>query len=229
MNEKNVCLELKNVSKQYKKNPQPVLEDINCKIYNGDFVGIIGKSGAGKTTLLNIIGLLTRPTSGDYYICGENLISEKKKAQYRNKKLGFVLQEYGLIDNYTVAENVQIPLDYAEIKNRKEEINNKIYRILKELGIESKMDVLCSELSGGQKQRVAIARALINNPDIIIADEPTGALDKETSKDFLKLMNKINKEMNKTIVMVTHDEKMLEGCNRVLQVKSGKLEELNRL
>lgn len=229
MNEKNVCLELKNVSKQYKKNPQPVLEDINCKIYNGDFVGIIGKSGAGKTTLLNIIGLLTRPTSGGYYICGENLISEKKKAQYRNKKLGFVLQEYGLIDNYTVAENVQIPLDYAEIKNRKEEINNKIYRILKELGIESKMDVLCSELSGGQKQRVAIARALINYPDIIIADEPTGALDKETSKDFLKLMNKINKEMNKTIVMVTHDEKMLEVCNRVLQVKSGKLEELNRL
>lgn len=211
----------------YVDSDDKVLNDVDFKVFGGDFIGIIGKSGAGKTTLLNILGLLLNPTSGDYYIDGEKVIDEKKKAQYRNKKFGFVLQEYGLIENYSVVENVRIPLEYAEEKYKKEEVNHKVYQILNELGIESKINALCSEISGGQKQRVAIARALINNPDIIIADEPTGALDKETSQDFLNLMNVINKEMHKTIIMVTHDDKMLEGCNRVFQVKDGKLVELN--
>lgn len=225
--ENKVCLKLESISKKYKKKNKmvPVLEDINLSINKGDFVGIIGKSGAGKTTLLNIIGMLSEATSGAYYIYEKNTtnIDEKTKAAYRNHLFGFVLQEYGLIETYSVIENVQIPLGYAKEKISKEEKEKKIFETLKSLGIESKMNDSCSELSGGQRQRVAIARALINSPEIIIADEPTGAMDVETAQDFLELMHKINIELKKTIIMVTHDDKMLKYCNRVLEIKDGKL------
>lgn len=218
---------MKDISKKYQNRNRitTALDGINLLINEGDFIGIIGKSGAGKTTLLNIIGMLSEATDGEYYIYGRNTtnLDEKTKAGYRNKLFGFVLQEYGLIETYSVIENVEIPLCYAEKKISKAEKEKKIFELLKSLGMEDKIKEPCSELSGGQKQRVAIARALINNPEIIIADEPTGALDSETARDFLKLMNKINMELKKIIIMVTHDDRMLKYCNRVFEIKEGKL------
>lgn len=225
--ERNISIKLDGVTKTFKKKRTSVvaLDSINLTVEKGEFLGIIGKSGAGKTTLLNIIGLLSRATEGNYYIGKEDTtnLSEKKKAQYRNQMFGFVLQEYGLIENYSVIENVEIPLNYAEKTYSKKEKRKRIFDILKKLGLEGKIDDVCSELSGGQKQRVAIARALVNDPEILIADEPTGALDSETAQEFLELMYKINKELKKTIIMVTHDKNMLKYCNRVIEIKDGKL------
>lgn len=226
--ERNISIKLDGVTKTFKKKRTSVvaLDSINLTVEKGEFLGIIGKSGAGKTTLLNIIGLLSRATEGNYYIGKEDTtnLSEKKKAQYRNQMFGFVLQEYGLIENYSVIENVEIPLNYAEKTYSKKEKRKRIFDILKKLGLEGKIDDVCSELSGGQKQRVAIARALVNDPEVLIADEPTGALDSETAQEFLELMYKINKELKKTIIMVTHDKNMLKYCNRVIEIKDGKLQ-----
>ncbi len=225
--ERNISIKLDGVTKTFKKKRTSVvaLDSINLTVEKGEFLGIIGKSGAGKTTLLNIIGLLSRATEGNYYIGKEDTtnLSEKKKAQYRNQMFGFVLQEYGLIENYSVIENVEIPLNYAEKTYSKKEKRKRIFDILKKLGLEGKIDDVCNELSGGQKQRVAIARALVNDPEILIADEPTGALDSETAQEFLELLYKINKELKKTIIMVTHDKNMLKYCNRVIEIKDGKL------
>lgn len=222
-----ICLKLDGITKtfQKKRNKVIALEHIDLVIEQGEFVGIIGKSGAGKTTLLHIIGLLSSATKGEYYIGGEDTVnlSEKKKAQYRNKLFGFVLQEYGLIENDSVFENVEIPLNYSKKHYKKCEKRTIISDILDDLGVKSKIDDVCSNLSGGQKQRVAIARALVNDPQIVIADEPTGALDSETAQEFLELMHKINQDLNKTIIMVTHDKNMLKYCNRVIEIEDGKI------
>lgn len=223
--EKKVCITLDGITKIFHKkgNRTIALNDIFLSIETGEFVGIIGKSGAGKTSLLNIIGLLSHATEGNYYIGNENTtnLSEKKKAYYRNKLFGFVLQEYSLIENYSVFENVEIPLNYSKKTYSKKEKREHISDILNKLGLETKMDAICSNLSGGQKQRVAIARALVNDPEIIIADEPTGALDSETAQEFLELIHKINQDLKKTIIMVTHDKNMLKYCDRVIELRNG--------
>ncbi|MBE5891176.1 MAG: ABC transporter ATP-binding protein [Lachnospiraceae bacterium] len=222
-----VSLELISISKAYKKKTktEQVLDHVSLSVKMGDFLGIVGKSGAGKTTLLNIIGLLSDPTEGNYYINGRDVtkIDEKTKARFRNEIFGFALQDYALIDNYTVYENVEIPLNYADKNFSKQEKRKMVMDMLLKLGMEAKMDELCNQLSGGQRQRVAIARALINSPDVIIADEPTGAMDCETAMDFLQLLHKINIELNKTIIMVTHDESMLQFCSQVYEINNKSL------
>lgn len=223
--ESKACLKLESISKKYskKKKTTIALEGVNLCIHQGDFVGIIGKSGAGKTSLLNILGLISKPTDGGYWIYDDNVadLDEKTMAEYRNRLFGFILQEYGLIDTYTVIENVQLPLSYAKEKMSSAQKYEKTYEILKKLGMESRINDSCAELSGGQRQRVTIARALINNPDIILADEPTGALDNSTAEEFIELMHIINREDKKTIIMVTHDKNMLKYCNRIFEIKEG--------
>lgn len=222
MMESKTCLRLESILKTYNKKGKTIiaLEDVNLCINQGDFVGIIGKSGSGKTSLLNILGLISEPSDGAYWIYDNNVadLDDETKAEYRNRIFGFVLQDYGLIDTYSVIENVQLPLYYSKEKTNSSQKYEKTYEILKKLGIESKIKDSCTELSGGQRQRVAIARALINNPDIILADEPTGALDNSTAEEFLELMHTINCEDKKTIIMVTHDEKMLKYCNRIFEI-----------
>ena len=209
-------LELNKISKTYKKKKRTInaLSEVDLILNKKDFIGIIGKSGAGKSSLLKIIGLISKPTEGVYKLEGKEIasLSEKEKAKYRNKYFGFILQDYGLIDSYTVYENIEI-----DAKKKREKSSD----VLDKVGIKQEIDEPCNKLSGGQRQRVAIARSLINDPDIILADEPTGALDNETAKDFLTLLHMINKNLNKTIVLVTHDEKMLLYCNRIIQIENG--------
>lgn len=213
-------IKLENISKTYGVNDVKVvaLKKISLTINEGELVAIIGASGSGKSTLLNIIGCIDKPSSGDYFIDGSNTngFNEKEFARCRNYHIGFVLQYFGLINSYTVYENVELPLIYAKNKNRKEQI----LKILESLNILEKKDKLPSELSGGQNQRVAIARALVNNPKIILADEPTGALDKNTSQQVMDILIQLNKE-GKTVVIVTHDENISKQCERVIRIEDG--------
>lgn len=223
-------LELNNITKSYKKKKRSVnaLESISLVLNKRDFMGIIGKSGAGKSTLLNIIGLISDPTKGIYKLEGNDVssLSEKEKAEYRNKAFGFVLQNYGLIDSYTVYENVEIPLSYSRERMNVKEKRGKVLEVLDKVGLKAEIDEPCTKLSGGQRQRVAIARALVNDPSIILADEPTGALDSETANEFLSLLHMINSKLDKTILLVTHDEKMLAYCNRIIKIENGQLSDM---
>lgn len=223
-------LELNNITKSYKKEKRSVnaLESISLVLNKRDFMGIIGKSGAGKSTLLNIIGLISDPTEGIYKLEGNDVssLSEKEKAEYRNKAFGFVLQNYGLIDSYTVYENVEIPLSYSRERMNVKEKRGKVLEVLDKVGLKAEIDEPCTKLSGGQRQRVAIARALVNDPSIILADEPTGALDSETANEFLSLLHMINSKLDKTILLVTHDEKMLAYCNRIIKIENGQLSDM---
>lgn len=217
-------LELKNINKIYGANDTSVraLKDINLQVNKGDFIAIVGKSGSGKSTLLNIIGCIDTASSGEYFVneINVNKLNERELAKLRNRNIGFVLQYFGLINEYTVYENIEIPFKYARVK--KSNYNGKIIELLKLLGINNKIDKYPYELSGGQNQRVAIARSLANDPDIILADEPTGALDKTTSTEIMKLLYDLNK-MGKTIIMVTHDDRVFKYCNRKIIIEDGNL------
>lgn len=220
-------LELENVSKTYGRGGVAItaLKAVNLKVNKGDFIAIVGRSGSGKSTLLNILGCIDLASSGKYLIEGIDVraLNDKNLSKIRNKKIGFVLQYFGLINDYTVYENIEIPLKYAkENKNYKE----RILELLKKMGIEDKRNKYPCELSGGQNQRVAIARALANNPNIILADEPTGALDKKTSIEIMELLCELNK-FGKTIIMVTHDEEVYNYCNRRIIIEDGVLNEYN--
>lgn len=221
-------IRLVNISKNYskKKNTVYALTNVSLNIYEGDFIAIMGESGAGKSTLLNIIGLIDSPTKGNYYLYNSdtNNLDDKEKSKMRNKKIGFIVQDYGLIDHYTVFENVEIPLLYSSNKLSKVDKKTLVVELLRTLGIEDKINTMCNELSGGQKQRVAIARALVNNPQIIIADEPTGSLDKETSSEIMDIFEKINREDNITVIIVTHDPEIALNCNRLIKISNGCLE-----
>lgn len=217
-------IEMKNVFKTYGvgDGSKEALKDINLKIDEGELVAIVGKSGSGKSTLLNIMGCIDKVTEGEYIIEGKNTkdFDEKKLARGRNRLIGFVLQYFGLINSYTVYENVELPLIYAKEKKSRE----KVLNMLEKLSISSEKDKLPSELSGGQNQRVAIGRALINNPKIILADEPTGALDKETSFQVMDILLKLNGE-GKTIIIVTHDEEIAKKCKRIIKIEDGMIKE----
>lgn len=218
---------IRSVSKEYKdkRNQVKALNDVSIKIEQGSFVAITGESGAGKTTLLNIIGLIDNPTDGEYILLQEDVLkmTENKKASVRNSSFGYILQEYGLIENYTVYENVEIPLLYSKDKITREEKQKKISTILKQLGLEDKMHVKAKNLSGGQRQRVSIARALINQPKIIIADEPTAALDKENKIGILKLLKSINESQNITVIVVSHDLEVEKYADRIIRLEKGKI------
>ncbi len=219
-------IEMNNIKKKYGKDEGELyaLRGINLSVERGEMVAIMGPSGSGKSTLLNIIGLLDVESDGEYKFQNEsvNKLSEKQLSSYRNKYIGFVVQNFALIDDYTVFENIEVPLIYSKVnkKKRKESIINT----LKKLGIEDKKDKLPKQLSGGQNQRVAIARALVNDPEIILADEPTGALDKENGEEVMNILSKLNKE-GKTIIIITHDKDIAKKCKRIIYIEDGKAKE----
>ena len=217
-------IELRNISKTYSKNGIKVnaLKDINICIDKGELVAIVGTSGSGKSSLLNIIGCIDKGYEGEYILNGKriDLYKDEELALCRNKIFGFVLQYYGLLNNETVFDNIKLPLIYA----KKKEKANKVNDMLKKFNIEDKAQCKPTELSWGQCQRVAIARALINEPEIILADEPTGALDKRTSKEVMDILIELNGE-GKTIIIVTHDEKIANQCNRIIRIEDGIIDE----
>lgn len=216
-------MELKNINKYYALNKDRlhVLKSLNFSIEKGEFVMIMGKSGSGKTTLMNSLGFLDRFDDGIYNFNGEDVtnISENKKSELRNKYMGFIFQQFHLIDSLTIGKNVELPLLYkggVPHKERKELVE----KYLKLVGLEEKINRFPKELSGGQQQRVAIARSLINDPYVIFADEPTGALDSETSVQIMDILKKLNEE-GKTIIMVTHDGDLVQYATRVIRIKDG--------
>lgn len=197
------------------------LDDVSFEINDGEMVAVIGKSGSGKSTLLNIMGLLDGASEGGYYINGKKASSlpEEEKARLRNMEIGIVLQDFALVERYTVSQNLSIPLIYSKKNINKEKA---VRDILKLVGISEKRDTPAYKLSGGQKQRVAIARAVINNPSIILADEPTGALDSKTSEEIMELFLQLNRE-GKTVVIVTHDKEVAAKCNRIIELSDGRI------
>lgn len=211
-----------NIYNPKKANEYEALHGVSCEISDGEMVAIIGKSGAGKSTLLHILACIDSYQSGEYTIDGTLVknLSEGQYAQIRNEKIGIVMQDFALVEDFSALENVLIPLDFAKkkIKNKKE----KALEALKAVGMGDLSKKPCNKLSGGQKQRVAIARAIVNEPAMILADEPTGALDTKTSAEIMELFKRLNKE-GKTVVIVTHDPKVAEQCSRVIEVSDGKI------
>ena len=199
------------------------LKNVNLKVYRREMVAIVGPSGSGKTTLLNLIGTLDKPTSGKIYIDGEDITikSEKELTLLRRKKIGFVFQFYNLIPVLTAYENVELPLLISGVPKKERE--KRVRRLLEMVGLEDRMNHRPDELSGGEQQRVAIARALVNNPSIILADEPTGDLDTETGLMVVQLMRKLAKEENSTVIMVTHDPQISEIADRIIYLRDGKI------
>lgn len=215
-----------NISKVYESpaGNTVILRNINFSIKKGEFVSIVGPSGSGKSTLLNIIGALDRPTSGRIYLKNVDIfsLSDRKIAKMRNQMIGFIFQSYNLINRTTVLANVEIPAIIAGMDGK--EITKRALNLLKILGIKDKASVKPLNLSGGQQQRVAIARALMNNPAMILADEPTGNLDTKTGDDVFKLLKMISSKYHRTIVMVTHNPDYAEETDKTIYVRDGKIE-----
>lgn len=222
----NKILELKGVSKTYKGISETlhILKDLSLTIEEGEFVSIIGKSGSGKSTLLNVIGLLDSIDEGEIFIHGEKVDrDDHKKIDFlKNKDIGFVFQFHYLLPEFTALENVMLPALLNNFNNKKS-IEEKAKKLLDKVGLGERYNHKPNQLSGGEKQRVAIARALINNPKIILADEPTGNLDEDTSNEIHNLFRKINKENNQTIIVVTHSRELANITDKKYSVKNGKL------
>lgn len=217
-------IELKHIFKIYKLGGEEVYasNDVSICIGKGEFAAIVGKSGSGKSTLMNIIGALDVPTKGEYYLGGESVreMSDKQLARIRNEMIGFIFQQYNLLPKLNLAENVELPLLYAGIEAG--ERRARTFDALNKVGLEEKWKNLPGQLSGGQQQRVSIARALAGDPSLILADEPTGALDSKTSREVLDFLKQINEEGN-TIVMITHDNSIALEAKRVVRVADGKI------
>lgn len=222
--EKKALIQLSNVVKSYSNGDQElnVLKGIDLTVHEGEFVAIMGPSGSGKSTLMNIIGLLDKPTSGDYSLNGTQVeeLKEKQLAKVRNQEIGFVFQQFFLLSKLSALQNVELPLVYAGVNSSKRRQLAK--QFLEKVELSERMKHLPSELSGGQKQRVAIARALVNNPSIILADEPTGALDTKTSDQIMQLLTELNRE-GKTIVMVTHEPEIADFATRKIVIRDGEI------
>lgn len=215
-------IDLNGINKSYRNGDQElqVLKNINLQVEEGEFLAIMGPSGSGKSTLMNIIGMLDRPSSGTYHLDGKEVarLGEKKLAKVRNQEIGFVFQQFFLLSKLNALQNVELPLIYAGVSQSKRKALAEQY--LEKVELETRMHHLPSELSGGQKQRVAIARALVNRPSIILADEPTGALDTKTGEQIMELLTELNKE-GKTIIMVTHEPEIAAYAKRQIVIRDG--------
>lgn len=221
----NTLITFRNVWKTYQMGEVQVnaLKDVNVKFKKGEFAAIIGPSGSGKSTMMNLVGCLDTPTKGEIFLKGRNIarLEESDLAALRGKTIGFVFQQYNLIPGMTALENVLLPLEIQEIDDRMSEKRAK--KLLTLLGLSDKIQYKPSQLSGGQQQRVSIARALACNPEVILADEPTGALDSVTGKELLAILYRLWKEEGKTIVMVTHDLHLARYASRHIELKDGRI------
>ena len=219
-------IEMKEIIKRYNIGTESeieILHGIDLKIYEGEFVAIVGESGSGKSTLMNIIGVLDKQTEGEYYLDGIDIknANEEEMNVIRNKKIGFVFQNFNLIGRTSALKNVELPMLYAGVPA--EERTKRAKELLSKVGMASRANHMPNELSGGQKQRFAIARSLVNNPSIILADEPTGALDSETSAMVMDIFNDLNKNQGKTIILITHSKEIAEQCPRIVTIKDGEI------
>lgn len=217
-------IQLKNISKKFTdgKSSVEALKNINLEIKDGEFVAIIGPSGSGKTSLLNIIGGLDSPTQGAVFVDKKDISkhSDKELSNYRNRSIGFVFQEFHLEQFFTVLKNVLLPT-YFNHHKKDDQIRAK--KLIDEVGLKDKTNTHAHQLSGGQKQRTAIARAFINNPKIILADEPTGNLDKETGEKIINLLKSLHKKHGLTLIIATHDKDIAESADRIIELKNGKI------
>ena len=216
-------LKVENLRKEYGEGNSKViaLDGVNLEIERGEFVAIVGPSGSGKSTLLHIIGGVDSPDDGKVYIDGNDIskYSTKELAYFRRRKVGLIYQFYNLIPNITVRHNIELPLKLDKRKINQDEFSD----IVKKLGIESKLDSFPSELSGGQQQRVAIARSLIYSPSLVLADEPTGNLDRENSREIIEILKYFNRTLKQTIIVITHDESIALEAERVITIVDGKI------
>lgn len=217
-------IKLENVSKGYYEGKMfhKILSEVNLDINKGEIIILYGKSGSGKSTLLNLLGGIDLPDKGSIYFEGMNLtaLSEKERTLFRRKKIGFIFQFFNLIPTLTVSENLKLPLELNSIPFE------RVEKILEEVGLADRINAYPDVMSGGEQQRVAIARALIHNPDFILADEPTGNLDFDTSKQIIDLIDRIVKQQGKTMIMATHSKEVMGLADRVLTLKDGKFEEM---
>jgi len=217
------AIELKEINKIYRTDEIETLalENVNLTIEKGEFVSVMGPSGCGKSTLLNIVGLLDEPTSGSVIIDNTTIgkMSDSKLAAFRNSKLGFVFQSFHLINSLNVLDNVELPLIYRSMSAS--ERQRRVREVLERVGLSHRLRHMPSQLSGGQCQRVAIARAIVGNPEIILADEPTGALDSRTSVEVMQLLKQLNEEQGITIVVVTHESGVANETNKIVHIKDG--------
>lgn len=226
---KNKLIKMEGIKKSFnigKENELEILHGIDFDVNEGEFVSVVGQSGSGKSTLMNIIGLLDRQTSG-YYELNKVDISKLKDSElsaYRSKKIGFVFQNFNLIPRSNALKNVELPMTYAGVP--KKERTERAERLLEIVDMKDRMNHLPNELSGGQKQRVAIARAMANDPDIILADEPTGALDSKTGRTVMDLFHKLNEVEKRTIIVITHNLELAEEATRIYKMTDGNLEEI---
>ena len=231
MKNKETIIELKDVWKTYQMGDNKVhaLRGINLKVHRGEFLAIVGPSGSGKSTAMNMVGVLDRPSKGKIYLEGKDIakFSESKLAQIRGKKIGFIFQKFNLINTLSAKENVMLPLTFQG--KSLEERNKRAEEMLKLVELEERMNHKPSELSGGQQQRVAIARALAVDPEVILADEPTGNLDSKSGGTVMDFLTKLHQKQNKTIIMVTHDNDLTKFAERVETLKDGKIEQKTKV